>query len=84
MSEELYKFLRTGTRVLKLLESTEEYGGPQSIDDICKSLNMTNRNTRSIVSRMYVKGRVDRIEKGIYRAKGDDREYNSNIIHYKK
>jgi predicted transcriptional regulator of viral defense system len=84
MSENLFASLGTSSRVLKLLESDEEYGGPQSIDDICKSLNMTNRNTRSIVSRMYVKGSVDRIEKGIYRAKGDDREYNSNIIHYKK
>jgi predicted transcriptional regulator of viral defense system len=78
----LYSTNGTGERILKLLKSTKEYGGPQSVDDVCKSLRMTNRNARSILSRMYKKETIERIGKGIYRAKGDKREYNSNLEHY--
>ena len=78
----LYPSSGTSEKVLKLLKSTKEYGGPQSVDDVCKSLNMTNRNARSILSRMYQKETIERIGKGIYRAKGDKREYNSNLEHY--
>jgi len=78
----LYPSSGTSEKVLKLLKSTKEYGGPQSVDDVCKSLGMTNRNARSILSRMYKKEKIDRIEKGIYRAKGDKREYDPNMSHY--
>jgi len=78
----LYSTNGTGERILKLLKSTKEYGGPQSVDDICKSLSMTNRNARSILSRMYKKEKIERIGKGIYRVKGDKREYDSNMSHY--
>jgi len=78
----LYASSGTGEKVLKLLKSTKEYGGPQSVDDVCKSLGMTNRNARSILSRMYKKEKIDRIGKGIYRVKGDKREYNPNMTHY--
>ena len=57
----LYASSGTGEKVLKLLKSTKEYGGPQSVDDVCKSLGMTNRNARSILSRMYKKEKIDRI-----------------------
>jgi len=78
----LYQTSGTAERVFKLLQSTKEYGGPQSIDDVCKSLGMTNRNARSIMSRMYKKEKIDRIGKGIYRVKGDKREYNKDMSHY--
>lgn len=84
MSKPLFETLGTGARVMKLLKSDEEYGGPQSVDDVCKNLGMNNRNARSILSRMYVKGKIDRIEKSIYRAKGDERSYNPKKPHYNK
>ena len=82
MSENLFGHLGTSERVLELLKSVEGFGGPQSVDDVCRSLNMTNRNARSILSRMYKKEKIDRIGKGIYRAKGDDREYDPDMPLY--
>jgi len=84
MSEILFATLGTSQRILKLLESKKEYGGPQSINDVCKNLNMSNRNTRSILSKMYKTGKIDRISLGIYRIKGDSREYNDNKPYYNK
>ena len=83
MSEELYKSLKAGSRVLKLLESTEEYGGPQSLSDVCINLRIPNNNARSILSKMYTRGKIDRIKPAVYRAKGDSRKYNPNKPHYK-
>ena len=80
----LYSTTGTGERILKILKSTKEYGGPQSVDDVCKSLSMTNRNARSILSRMYKKEKIERIGKGIYRVKGDTREYNPDMSHYEE
>ena len=82
MSETLFESLGTGARVLKLLESKKEYGGPQSVDDVCKNLGMTNRNARSVLSRMYKKGKIDRVKKSIYRKKGDKRDYDPDKPHY--
>jgi len=65
------------------LKSTKDYGGPQSVDDVCRNLGVSNRNARSILSRLYKKKKVDRIEKGIYRAKGDKRDYDPSKSHYK-
>ena len=83
MSKSLYDTLTTSERVLNLLKSTKEYGGPQSVYDVCTNLEMTNRNARSMLSRLYRKEKVDRIGKGIYRAKGDRRDYDPNKPHYK-
>lgn len=83
MEKLLFESFGTGERVLKLLKSKDVYGGPQSVNDVCRNLRMTNRNARSILSRMYKKGKIDRIEKSIYRAKGDDREYDPDKTHYK-
>ena len=84
MSKELYKSLKAGSRVLKLLESTEEYGGPQSLRDVCRNLRIPNNNARSILSKMYTHGKIDRIKPAVYRAKGDSRKYNTDKPHYKE
>jgi len=84
MSEILFATLGTSQRIMKLIESDKEYGGPQSINDICQNLHMSNRNARSILSRMYKKGKIDRVSEGVYRAKGDSREYDGNKPHYRK
>ena len=83
MSKALFENLGTGERVLKLLESTEEYGGPQSLKDVCKNLQMSNNNARSILSKMFTAGKIDRIKPAVYRAKGDDRDYDPYKQHYK-
>ena len=84
MSEILFATLGTSQRIMKLMESDKEYGGPQSINDVCQNLHMLNRNVRSILSRMYKNGKIDRISEGVYRIKGDDREYDDNKPHYRK
>jgi predicted transcriptional regulator of viral defense system len=83
MTEILFETFGTGKRVLMLLKSKRAYGGPQSLDDVCKNLQMNNRNARSILSRLCLKGEIDRIGKALYRAKGDDREYDPSKPHYK-
>ena len=83
MPEKLFETLGTGERVRSLLKSTKEYGGPQSVDDVCRNLGLSNRNARSILSRLYKKKKVDRIGKGIYRAKGDKRDYDPSKLHSK-
>ena len=83
MSEILFQTLGTSQRILKLLESEKEFGGPQSINDVCQNLQMSNRNARSILSRMYKKGKIDRVSEGVYRVKGDVREYDASKPHHK-
>jgi len=36
------------------------------------------------LSRMYKKEKIERIGKGIYRVKGDTREYNPDMSHYEE
>ena len=83
MSEILFETLGTSQRILKLLESEKEFGGPQSINDVCQNLQMSNRNARSILSRMCKKGKIDRLSEGVYRVKGDVREYDASKPHHK-
>ena len=82
MIKKLFESNGTGDRILKLLESKEAFGGPQSIVDVCKNLNMTNRNARSMLSKMTKKGSIERINEGIYRIKGDSRDFNKDKPHY--
>ena len=84
MAEKLFESLGTGNRVLKLLESEEEWGGPQSLDDVCVNLRMSNRNARSILSTLCIKGKIERIKKGVYKISGDTRTYKKKKIHYSK
>ena len=83
MVETLFETFGSGKRVLMLLKSKKDYGGPQSLDDVCKNLKMNNRNVRSILSRLFLKGEIDRVGIAVYRAKGDDREYDPNKPYYK-
>lgn len=82
MSDNLYANLGTSQRILKLLKSQKDFGGPQSIEDVCTNLKMTNRNARSILSKMTIRGEIDRIGQGIYRAKNDEREFDPKKPHY--
>jgi len=80
--KKLFETFGTGERILKLLKSEEKWGGPQSVEDVSKNLRMTNRNTRSILSRLNQKEKIERIGKGVYKIKGDTRPYKKNRTHF--
>ena len=84
MSELLFGSLGSTERVLKVLKSSEDYGGPQSVEDVCINLNMKHKNAASTLSRLSKKGKIERIERGIYRISGDARTYKESKPHYKK
>ena len=65
-------------RVLELLSSKDDTGGPQSVADVCRNLDISNTNSRSVLVRLHKKGAIERIEKGVYRIKGDKRTYKNN------
>ena len=58
-----------------LMSLDEEYGGPQSVGDICRNLGVSNTHSRSILVKLCKSGKIERIEKGIYRVTGDEREH---------
>jgi len=64
-----------------LMSSGEESGGPQSVGDICMNLGVSNSHSRSILARLYKSGKIERIEKGVYRIAGDEREYSPSKPH---
>jgi len=69
-------------RVLALLESEEDYGGPQSVDDLCRNLGISNGSSRSVLVKLHQAGKIERIAKGIYRIKNDSRKYRKRKPHY--
>jgi len=79
--EKFYPTLALRKRVLKLLESNEGFGGPQSVDDICKNLGILNSNSRSVLVRLNKLELIERIGKGVYRIKADSRSYRENKPH---
>ena len=80
--ERLFLKLALRNRVLKLLESEEDYGGPQSVEDVCRSLQISNTNSRSVLVRLLKKEKIERIQQGIYKIKGDKRSYNKDKPNY--
>lgn len=63
-------------RVLKLLKSTQDFGGPQTVYDVQINLQITNGSSRSVLIRLLKSGEIERIGKGIYRIKDDSRNYD--------
>ena len=80
----LYEGITLRDRVLKLLSSEIEYGGPQSVDDLVKNLNISNGSSRSIVIKLLKAGKIERIGRGTYRINGDKRNYKKNKPYYTK
>ena len=78
MKKTKFETMTSREKILWLLESDDEYGGPQSVNDICKNLNIPNTNVRSLVIRMMKTGKIERISKGVYRIVNDKREYFSS------
>jgi len=59
-----------------LMSSDKEFGGPQSVGDVCSNLEISNTHSRSILVKLCKSGKIERIGKGIYCFTGDEREYN--------
>ena len=78
MKKTKFETMTSREKILWLLESDDEYGGPQSVNDICKNLNIPNTNVRSLVIRMMKTGKIERISKGGYKIANDSREYVSS------
>ena len=81
-SEKFFPNLSLRKRVLTLMKSEQGFGGPQSVEDVCKSLLAPNSNVRSVLVRMKRDGLIERVQKGVYRIKGDARSYKKNKPHY--
>lgn len=81
-SEKFFPNLSLRKRVLELMKSKLEFGGPQSVEDVGKSLRAPNTNVRSVLVRMNQAGLIERVQKGVYRIKGDARPYKKNKPHY--
>jgi len=80
-STDFFPALSLRQQVLKLLASTEDFGGPQSVNDLRLSLKISNGSSRSVLVRLHKSDNVERIGKGIYRIKGDSRDFNGNKLH---
>lgn len=59
-------------RVLKLMETV----GPQSVNDLCANMRISNGSSRSVLIKMHQAGMIERISKGVYRKIGDSRSYD--------
>lgn len=80
-SEEFFPNWPLRDRILELMKSTEEFGGPQSVDDLCKNLGISNGSSRSVLVKLHKAGDVERIGKGIYRLKKDERGFVKDKPH---
>jgi len=82
VKEKLFSKLTLRDRVLKLLASEEDYGGPQSIEDVCRNLQTSNDNSRSVLVRLLKVEKIERIQHGVYKIKGDKRSYSKDKPNY--
>lgn len=80
-SDGFFPNLSLKKRVLKLLKSTKDFGGPQSVNDLQINLQISNGSARSVLIRLHKSGNIKRIGKGIYRIDGDSRDYDKNKPH---
>ena len=49
----------------KVIELMEEKG-PQSVDDLCNNLGITNGSSRSVLVRLHKANKIKRVSKGVY------------------
>ena len=64
--------LSVSNKVLYLLENSGQFGDLQHADDIARTLEMKRKNIDSILSRLCLKGRIERKGSGIYQLSGSD------------
>ena len=59
--------LSVSNKVLYLLENSGQFGDLQHADDISRTLEIKRKNIDSILSRLCLKGRIERKGSGIYK-----------------
>ena len=59
--------LSVSNKVLYLLRNSEQIGDLQHSADIARTLEMKRKNIDSILSRLFLKGRIERKGSGIYK-----------------
>ena len=64
--------LSVSNKVLYLLENSGQFGDLQHADDIARTLEMKRKNIDSILSRLCLKGKIERNGSGIYKFPGSD------------
>ena len=64
--------LSVSNKVLYLLKNSGQFGDLQHADDIARTLEMKRKNIDSILSRLCLKGRIERKGSGIYKFLGSD------------
>ena len=64
--------LSVSNKVLYLLENSGQFGDLQHADDISRTLEIKRKNIDSILSRLCLKGRIERKGSGIYKFLGSD------------
>ena len=64
--------LSVSNKVLYLLRNSGQFGDLHHAADIARTLEMKRKNIDSILSRLYLKGRIERKGSGIYQMSGSD------------
>ena len=64
--------LSVSNKVLYLLRNSGQFGDLQHAVDIARMLEMKRKNIDSILSRLCLKGRIERKGSGIYKFLGSD------------
>jgi len=68
-----FSTLTPSEKILFVLKSDADFGGPQSAELLCKLLDMKRKNLDSLLSRLCLKRKIERITLGTYRCPGDHR-----------
>ena len=64
--------LSVSNKVLYLLKNSGQFGDLHHAADIARTLEMKRKNIDSILSRLCLKGRIERKGSGIYQLSGSD------------
>ena len=64
--------LSVSNKVLYLLKNSGQFGDLHHAADIARTLEMKRKNIDSILSRLCLKGRIERNGSGIYKFPGSD------------
>ncbi len=65
--------LNPADKIIYVLKSHDVFGGPQSARLLEKMLGMKRKNLDSLLSRLTLKGRIIRLQPGVYKYPGDNR-----------
>tara|TARA_Y100001936_G_C16085449_1_gene681330 strand:+ start:268 stop:513 length:246 start_codon:yes stop_codon:yes gene_type:complete len=71
---EEFEKLSPQKKIMYILRSKEEFGGPQSSKQMNEILGFKKKNLDSALSKMVKNGMILRIGVGVYKFRGDPRE----------